>query len=129
MAAGEYRTFEEFWPFYVHEHANPTNRMLHVVGTTLGTGCAAAGLLLRRPALVLAWPVLGYGFAWFGHFFVEGNTPATFKYPLWSLRADYVMWWKTMNGTMAAEVERVMSSNGVSEEAHQEAAPVSQQAN
>jgi len=129
MAAGEYRTFEEFWPFYVHEHASPTNRALHVVGTTLATGCAVAGLLLRRPSFLLAAPVVGYGFAWVGHFFVEGNTPATFKYPLWSLRGDYRMWWKTMNGTMAAEVERVMRANGVHDDAHAEVAPMPQEVN
>ena len=54
-----------------------------------------AGLLTRRRAFFLAAPVVGYGFAWVGHFFVEGNKPATFKHPLWSLRGDLVMWWKT----------------------------------
>ncbi len=125
----EMRLFDDFWPFYVREHADPTNRVLHVVGTTLAMGCVAAGLLTRRRSFFVAAPVVGYGFAWVGHFLIQGNKPATFKYPLWSLRGDFEMWWKTMNGTMAAEVERVTSSNGVSAEDHHDAAPVSQTVN
>jgi hypothetical protein len=42
---------------------------------------------------MLLWlvPVLGYGFAWIGHFFFEHNKPATFKYPIYSLLGDWVM--------------------------------------
>jgi len=44
-------------------------------------------------------PLIGYGFAWVGHFFFEKNKPATFKYPLMSLRGDFVMWFETVTGT------------------------------
>lgn len=113
MDTKEMRSFEDFWPFYVGEHAHETNRMLHFMGTTLAMGSVAAALLTRRPAFLLAAPVMGYGFAWVGHFIVEGNRPATFKHPLWSLRGDFHMWWKILNGTMSAEVARVQGSNGV----------------
>lgn len=109
------RSFEEFWPSYVRAHADRTNRTLHFIGTTLAVGSAVAGLLTRRPSLLLAAPVLGYGLAWIGHFGVEGNTPATFKHPLWSLKGDFVMWWKIAAGQMDAEVERATKSNGASE--------------
>ena len=122
MDQPELRTFEDFWPYYVRQHANETNRTLHVVGMTLTMGSVAAGLVTRRASFFLAAPVFGYGLAWVGHFFVEGNTPATFTHPLWSLRGDLVMWWKTLNGTMNAEVERIVSSNGVHAEAVAEAA-------
>ncbi|MFT3776050.1 MAG: DUF962 domain-containing protein [Minicystis sp.] len=116
-----FETFEDFWPFYVREHANPTNRKLHFVGTSLAMATVAAAILTKRPALLLAAPVAGYGFAWAGHYLVEGNRPATFKHPLWSLRGDFRMWWKMATGAMDAEVERVLKaeqSNGVA--AHHE---------
>jgi hypothetical protein len=102
----QFASFEEFWPYYVRAHSNKTNRRLHFVGTTLAMGCVGAAALLRRPSLLLAAPVVGYGFAWVGHFVFQKNVPATFGHPAWSFKADFVMWSKIANGTMDAEVER-----------------------
>lgn len=44
-----------------------------------------------NPWVLLAIPVAGYGFAWVGHFFFEGNRPATFSHPFYSLAADFVL--------------------------------------
>jgi len=52
--------------------------------------------------------VLGYGFAWIGHFFFEKNQPATFTYPLWSLRGDFRMLRLTWAGKMGGEVARLI---------------------
>jgi hypothetical protein len=90
--SGDFGSYEEFWPFYVGEHASPWTRRIHAAGTLLGAGAAAAGLARGRGARsLLAFPLLGYGFAWFAHFVVEGNRPATFGHPLWSLRGDFQM--------------------------------------
>lgn len=111
-AVPRFDSFEEFWPYYVREHAKKTTRMLHFVGTTGAMVSVAAALFSKKRALLLAAPVVGYGLAWIGHFFVEKNRPATFTYPLWSLRGDMHMWWRTLNGTMDAEVDRVLHANG-----------------
>lgn len=102
------RTFDEFWPYYVRAHSNKNNRRLHFVGTTAAMGLAGVGLLTQRISLLLLAPVVGYGCAWFGHFFLEGNVPATFGHPLWSFQADFVMWKKMLDGSMDSEVERVL---------------------
>jgi hypothetical protein len=120
MNEQRFESFDEFWPHYVRAHSNRTNRKLHFVGTTLAMGCVAGAVVLRRPLLLLAAPVVGYGFAWVGHFVFEKNVPATFGHPLYSLRADFVMWSKIANGTMDAEVERYVT-NDVGTEEHAKA--------
>jgi len=106
-----FQSFEEFWPFYVREHSHPLNRALHFVGTTGVLACLGTALLTRSKLPLLAAPVMGYGFAWIGHFLVEKNRPATFKHPLWSLRADFVMYKKMWTGEMAGELARALGES------------------
>ncbi len=103
MNAG-FSTLDDFWPFYVSQHLNPINRRLHVYGTSLGIIFAFGALFFRAPVLAVAALIVAYGFAWAGHFFYEKNRPATFTYPLLSFRADFRMYWLTLNGQMGAEI-------------------------
>jgi hypothetical protein len=102
-----FASFEEFWPFYVSEHQNKTTRTIHFIGTSAAMACLVAGTIFRKKWLLALAPIAGYGPAWYSHFFIEGNKPASFKHPLWSLKADLVMWQKIVAGTMDAEVERI----------------------
>ena len=85
-----YKSFQEFWPFYLSQHQNPLNRKLHVAGTLIGLTVGFI-LIFKKQFLVgiLCGLTLGYGFAWTGHFVFEKNRPATFKYPFYSLRGDF----------------------------------------
>ena len=103
---GRYRTYAEFWPYYLSEHAKPETRVLHYFGTGLGIALALAALLLWDWTLIPAALVSGYLFAWIGHFFVEKNRPATFTYPLWSLVSDFRMLGFWLAGKLDAELER-----------------------
>lgn len=104
--AKSYRTFGEFWPFYLREHSRPRTRALHYVGTTAVVIIAIAAALTGRLILFAALPLAGYAFAWVAHFFVEKNRPATFTYPLWSLIADFRMWYFWLTGRLGPELER-----------------------
>jgi hypothetical protein len=105
-----HQTFAEFWPFYVGEHRNPTNRALHYVGTSAALSIVAYAALSGRP-LVGLWALLaGYGFAWVGHFRVEFNRPATFTYPRWSLLGDFKMLFYFVTGRMGGELLRLYGS-------------------
>ena len=53
---------------------------------------------------LLAVPVFGYGFAWFSHFFIEKNKPATFQAPFWSLISDYRMCGLWLSGRLGNEL-------------------------
>jgi hypothetical protein len=107
MSDPKFETFEDFWPFYVGEHKLPLNRALHYAGTTMAVGTVTAAVVTFNPLWLLATPVVGYGPAWFGHFVLEGNRPATLKHPFYSIRGDFRMLKYALQGKMAAEVDRL----------------------
>lgn len=101
-----YGTYEAFWPFYLSQHQNKVCLSLHFLGTTLALLLAAAAVFLN-PVFWYFAPVAGYGFAWIGHFFFEKNRPATFQYPLWSLRGDFrlyrLTWIKLLSRVLSSD--------------------------
>ncbi len=103
----EIKDYSEFWDFYVGEHSQPMNRILHFIGTTLATSLLVWSLATAHYYYIPLSFVFGYGFAWIGHFAIEKNKPATFKYPLWSFISDYKMVFYMLTGRMNTEVERV----------------------
>ncbi len=102
----EPRTFGEFWPVYVLAHSQPLTRIFHTVGTLTGWVILVAAIILRRPWLIPAALLVPYALAWFSHFFVEHNRPATFGHPVWSWLADQKMVAMVLAGKMSGEVQR-----------------------
>lgn len=100
MSEKQYKSFSEFYPFYLQEHQNLTCRRLHFIGSSLIL--VLLGYILFSQQWVLLWllPILGYGFAWVGHFFFEKNRPATFTYPLYSFVADWIMFKDILTGKL-----------------------------
>lgn len=109
MIDKELGTFESFWPHYLAEHLHPVNRALHFTGTTLVYGIVILGLASSPRWFALA-PLVGYGFAWVGHFVVERNRPATFTYPLWSLRGDFRMHARMLTGALGSDLDRARAT-------------------
>ncbi|HLI95356.1 MAG TPA: DUF962 domain-containing protein [Candidatus Baltobacteraceae bacterium] len=93
-------TFDEFWPRYLEAHRDPRTRLFHVGGTLAGTALVIAAAAARKPWLIVAGLAAGYGPAWFSHAFIERNRPETFRAPIASLRADFVMAWHVLRGTI-----------------------------
>ena len=89
--ADDYRSFLEFYPFYLSEHRDRTCRRLHVVGSMLVLIFLALALFTLNAWWLLGAVLAGYGFAWVGHFFFEHNRPATFAHPIYSLIGDWAM--------------------------------------
>jgi hypothetical protein len=98
VSSTSYSSFSEFYPYYLSEHSNRTCRNLHFIGSTLVLSLIVASVVLANAWLLLLLPVIGYGFAWVGHFFFEHNKPATFQYPLYSLAGDWVMYKDMLTG-------------------------------
>lgn len=86
-----FASFSEFYPFYLGEHQDRTCRRLHFVGTLLLLIVVLYSLASGQYRWLWLAPLLGYGFAWIGHFVFEKNRPATFKHPVYSLLGDFVM--------------------------------------
>lgn len=100
-----YQSFNEFYPYYLTEHARPINHWLHFVGTLGVISCFVVGLATANGKLLFMMPFFGYGFAWFGHFIFEKNRPATFTYPLYSLGSDFVMFWHILTGQITKKMD------------------------
>lgn len=86
-----FNSFREFYPYYLSEHRHPLCRSLHYIGSSLVIAVLLFVLISQQWRWLWLLPFIGYGFAWLGHFIFEHNKPATFKYPFYSLAADWVM--------------------------------------
>lgn len=86
-----YKTFAEFYPFYLGEHRHPACRRLHFFGSLGALFCVARLLATMDPAWLVAGLLWGYGLAWIGHFAFEKNRPASFRQPLYSFVGDWAM--------------------------------------
>ncbi len=93
-----FTSFSDFYPFYLSEHRHPVSRLLHVIGSLAVLGLLAYALVSGRYVLLWLLPLVGYGFAWIGHFVFEKNRPATFQYPLYSFMGDWKMLYQIITG-------------------------------
>jgi len=100
MNEERYRSFGDFYPFYLSEHSNKVSRRLHFTGTSIAVALMITAAITQRWWLIAVALVQGYAFAWVGHYFFERNKPATFKYPAFSLMGDWRLWWEILTGKL-----------------------------
>lgn len=100
MNEERYRSFGDFYPFYLSEHSNQVSRRLHFTGTSIAVALLVTAAITQRWWLVAVALVQGYAFAWAGHYFFERNKPATFRYPAFSLMGDWRLWWEILTGKL-----------------------------
>lgn len=91
-----FRSFNEFYPFYLSQHQNTVCKHLHVTGIIAAMIVLISALATQQYGWGLLAPVVGYGCSWTGHFVFEKNKPATFGYPLYSLMGDFKMTWEAL---------------------------------
>jgi len=94
----DFKSFNEFYPFYLSEHSRSGTKLLHFIGTLLVFVLIALYIYTFEIMYLYLMPICGYGFAWASHFFIEKNNPATFKHPLYSLRGDFLMFIQILTG-------------------------------
>jgi hypothetical protein len=100
------RSFEEFWPHYLRQHASRSTRALHYCGVLVALVLLVGMIVLLEPLFFVAALVAAYAFAWIGHYVFEGNRPATFRYPLWSFMGDIRMFRLWIMGRLDRELAK-----------------------
>lgn len=100
-----FNSIKEFYPYYLTQHRNVVSRTLHTIGTGLVIALFVAMLVTQIWWLFFLLPLVGYGFAWTGHFFFEKNKPAAFKNPLWSLACDFIMFYDVVTFRIGAKLK------------------------
>lgn len=108
-----FERFRDFYPFYLAEHSDSRCRTMHYLGSALVVAIIAYALLSGRFGTLWLLPFVGYGFAWGGHFFFEHNKPATFKYPVYSLLGDWVMFKDFLSGRLRRVHPALMESGPI----------------
>lgn len=103
-------SLSQFWPRYVLAHQKPGTRWLHLLGTLAGVVFLLGFVVTWRWWMLVGAFVVGYGFAWCGHFLVERNRPATFGHPFLSFASDLRMAFHTLTGRMETEVQRARNT-------------------
>jgi hypothetical protein len=101
-----HESFDGFWLFYLREHSRRATRALHYAGTSLVLVFAVGAAAMGSWILLALVPIAGYLFAWGSHAAVERNRPATFTHPLWSLAADFRMFFLWLSGRLDPELRR-----------------------
>jgi len=97
----DFNSFNDFYPFYLGEHVNKISRRLHVIGSSCVIALCLTAIVTANFSLLWLLPLVGYSFAWVGHFIFEKNRPATFKHPIYSLMGDFKMWWQVVTRQIA----------------------------
>ncbi len=106
MKKKEFKTLAEFWPFYLEEHSNKLNRGLHFLGSSFALFFLVQFFLTFNFYFLIIALVSGYSFAWLGHFFIQKNKPATFKYPIKSFISDWKMFVYTFSFQIDKELKK-----------------------
>lgn len=100
-AGARFASFAEFYPYYLSQHEDRRCRKAHFFGTSSAIAAIAQFIDSLNWWWLLFAVVSGYGGAWIGHFFYEKNKPASFDYPWYSFRADWLMYWQMLTGKLS----------------------------
>jgi len=111
MSEERFTRFADFYPYYLAEHSHPLCRALHYIGSTGVLALLVVTEVTGQRLWLMAVPVIGYGFAWVGHFFIEKNRPATFTYPFYSLAGDWVMYVEFLTGRLKYRLQQQASTD------------------
>jgi len=87
----KYTSVKDFYPYYITQHQNTANRILHFIGTGLIGLCFITAMLFHKFIFFALMPVTGFSFALIGHLVFEKNRPGKLKYLFFTLMCDFIL--------------------------------------
>ena len=93
----------------MRDHAQPGTRILHFLDTGLGVAALILGIVMLDPMIAILGMLMGYVFAWSGHFLIERNRPSMLAHPIWSFQCDVRMLRLWLGGRLNEERARAVS--------------------
>lgn len=100
MQEQRYKTFNEFFPYYLSVHSHRSTKWIHAVTTSFAMVFLVITLVTGKLAYVVSAWVATYAILFLSHFLIEKNRPATFRYPWWSILADFKMAYLLFKGKL-----------------------------
>jgi len=94
----QFNNFKEFYKYYLSQHRNPINRILHFAANIIIFICFILVFFIGKIWLFAVISVFGYCLALFGHLFFEKNKPVIFKYPFYGIGGDIVLFYDMISG-------------------------------
>ena len=91
MKSYEYESLDRFYPYYLTQHRHVGNRRFHVAGDIAAVVLITVGVVQKEWLLLPLAPIVAYGLAWMGHYFIEHNRPAAFHNPFFSFLGNMYM--------------------------------------
>ena len=93
MAAVRYDSFSQFYPYYLAQHDHRMCRRAHFLGTSSAIAAIAQFVASPNPLWLLV--------AVTAALLLVMVPTATFAYPWYSFRADWVMYWEMLTGKLS----------------------------
>jgi len=100
----KYTSLKDYYPYYLTQHQNTANRVLHFIGTGLIGLCFITAMLFHLATFFFLMPIVGYLFPLAGHIFFEKNKPSPLKYSFFALLSNFVLFGDLIMGRQSFKI-------------------------
>jgi hypothetical protein len=94
-----YRQFQEFFPWYLREHDNRVNILLHFTGATIVISSIILSFIAAFPLLLIPGVFMGYFLPHIGHKFFQKNHSMRASHPVFCVIGAFLLYlitWKNV---------------------------------
>jgi len=100
------KTYNEFYQLFLAEHSKAGTRFFHFLGTLIILSALIFVMYSGKERFLWYIPIFGFGIAWLSHAVFEKCTPATCRYPLWTLISDFRLFFELLTGKQKFKTDK-----------------------